>query len=355
MKLLRVLLLLLIFSGNALAQMPDYKERIALINKNISLYFTSEKPGLYKETNALKNEKPYSYLWPLCALLQAENESEAIIKETGRFDGVIKTITENYYNPAPPSPGYQAYVSMAGKDTRYYDDNQWIGIALMDAYKRTGDTSYMNKAAEIYRFMMTGCDTISGGGIYWREVDKKTKNTCSNGPGIILALQLYNSTKQEEYLTAAKSLFSWVNKYLKSPEGIYYDALKLPELRRDSATYTYNTGTMLQSYIMFYNISGDKTYLNEAQRIAIAAKKHFYINNKLPDHYWFNAVLLRGFIELYKIDGNKGQLSFFYEDSERIWKANRDINGLVGRRMSKSLIDQSAMLEIFSRLSQIEQ
>ena len=36
------------------------------------------KTGLYYETNdSIKNEHPHSYLWPLCALIQATNEAEA--------------------------------------------------------------------------------------------------------------------------------------------------------------------------------------------------------------------------------------------------------------------------------------
>lgn len=354
MKRSGLTLALILILGNCYSQKPDYNERISLIGKNLNQHFRSATPGLYKETNAFRNEKPFSYLWPLCALIQAANETEVLKSESPVFDTIFRTITDNYYNSAPPSPGYQAYVSSAGKDTRYYDDNQWIGIALMDAFSRSGNKNYLDKAAEIYRFMMTGYDTISGGGIYWREGDNSTKNTCSNGPGILLALQLFNATGDKDYLKNATDLFGWVNNNLKSPEGFYYDAVKVKEMKIDSAVYTYNTGTMLQSYVLFYNISKDQKYLDEAHRIAAAAKKKFYVNNKLPDHYWFNAVLLRGFIELSKADGNFDQIAFIADEAERIWNVNRDENGLVGKRLVKTLIDQAAMLEIFARLKQVE-
>ena len=73
----------------------------------------------------------------------------------------------------------------------------------------------------------------------------------------------------------------------------------------------------------------------------------------MPDNYWFNAVLLRGFIELSKADGNINRLQFFYDDAERIWNTQKDENGLVGRRQAKRLIDQAAMLEIYARLQQV--
>ncbi|HLP73967.1 MAG TPA: glycoside hydrolase family 76 protein [Bacteroidales bacterium] len=340
------------FTVQVICQETDYKSRCDSIQKNILLGFRSPDPDLFIEsTDTSRDKNPYSYLWPVCALMQAENELEAL----GRDDclaPVLRTIS-HYYDPSQPAPGYQAYVSSAGKDTRYYDDNQWIGIAAADAYARTGEKSYQELAKTICNFMMTGYDTISGGGIYWREGDFTTKNTCSNGPGIILALRLYQFTHKKEYLENAKKIYNWTNKYLRSPGGIYYDALKVKTMKIDSATYTYNTGTMLQSNVLFYLLTTDRKYLEEAELIALSAEKHFYKNGKLPNNYWFNAVMLRGFAELSKADGNYERLKFFADDAERIWATQKDVNGLVGRRSRKTLIDQAAMLEIFARLGKL--
>lgn len=354
MKLHCLIFLFILVFNQLKAQNPDYYDRINRLYDNIYRYFSASTPGLFIETtDTLRNEKPFSYLWPLCALIQAANEMEVLEPQREYFSPVLKSIM-HYYNPDAPSPGYQAYVTSAGKDTRYIDDNQWIGIACMDAYKRTKKIEYLEKSKEIYRFMMTGYDTISGGGLYWREGDKSTKNTCSNGPGIILALQLYIATGDKKYFDTALGLFNWVNKYLRSPEGIYYDALKVKVMRIDSAKYTYNTGTMLQSHVMFFNLTGNKSYLDEAHRIASAAKDFFYRNNQLPDHYWFNSVLMRGFTELSKVDGNTDQIRFFSDEAERIWNTQKDEKGLVGRRSARTLIDQAAILEMFARLQQLD-
>ena len=345
---------ILLFSSNIYGQSakPDYKSRIAVISKNIDKVFYESKTGLYLETNG-KNEKPHSYLWPLCALLQAANEAEESEPGKDYMKPVLAAI-QQYYNAGSPAPGYQAYVSKEGKDSRFYDDNQWIAIACADAYNRTHDKIYLKIAEDIYTFMMTGYDSKAGGGIYWKEDEKNTKNTCSNGPGILVALQLYKITKDKRYLTTATDLYEWTNKYLRSPEGIYWDAIKIPDLKIDSTTYTYNTGTMLQSNVLLYQITKEKKYLDEAHLIANAAKDHFYKIGKLPDNYWFNVVLLRGYEELYKMDKNKEQLGFFIEDAERIWKEERDGNNLFGRKKDKTLIDQSAMMEMYARLGQLK-
>lgn len=332
-----------------------YQTRINIIHKNIEQHFFDASKGLFYEAIPVaSNEKAYSYLWPLCALIQAANEAEVLSPSKNYMSSALKAIGQ-YYNTNPPTPGYQAYVTALEKSDRYYDDNQWIAIACLDAYQRTQKVDFLDKAELIYRFMMSGYDSASGGGIYWKEGDKNSKNTCSNGPGILIALQLYNITKSKPYLDTALLLYNWVNANLESPEGIFYDNVRIPSLKIDSATYTYNTGTMLQSNVLLYNITHDKKYLVEAQRIAKAAKSHFYKNNRLPGNYWFNAVLLRGYIELYKVDKNKSQLQFFIDDAERIWKDERDANNLLGKNSkTKSLIDQSAMMEIYARLAALE-
>jgi predicted alpha-1,6-mannanase (GH76 family) len=71
--------------------------------------------------------------------------------------------------------------------------------------------------------MMNGFDTLSGGGLYWEEDHKTSKNTCSNGPAILILLQLYNITKEKPYLDTALLLYNWVNKYLQASNGLYYD------------------------------------------------------------------------------------------------------------------------------------
>jgi uncharacterized protein YyaL (SSP411 family) len=349
MKKTIVALLLIALYLNTSAQDVSYINRIHLIYNSTLQDFYIPDEGLYKETNGVKNENKHSYLWPLCALIQAANEMESIEPSKDYMSQVLKAINQ-YYNTNPPAPSYQCYVTKEKADTRYYDDNQWIGIAAIDAYNRTHKKEYLDLSKTIYRFMMTGFDTVAGGGMYWREGDKKTKNTCSNGPGVLLALQLYKATNQTGYLDTALLLYNWTNRHLMSPTGIYYDAIKIPGLTIDKATYTYNTGTMLQSAVLLYTILKTEDYLIEARRIADAAEKHFYINNKLPGNYWFNAVMLRGFIELYKVEKDMKRLQFFIDDAERVWHDEKDSKNLLGKKDSKSLIDQSAMIEIFARL-----
>ena len=329
------------------------KQRAALIYKNIQHSFLESQTGLFFETNnTAKNPEKHSYLWPLCALVQAANEMEAVTN-TQQYLPVAMNAIKQYYSNDAPAPGYQSYVTAEKKADRFYDDNQWIAIAYMDAYNRTKQKNYLTLSEEIYRFFMTGYDTASGGGLYWKEKDSTTKNTCSNGPGILVCLQLYKATHQKEYLDNALKLYHWTNKYLQTPEGLYYDALKIPSLLIDSALYTYNTGTMLQSNVLLYQLTGDQTFLKEAERIAIAAKAHFFKNDHLSGNYWFDAVLARGLIALYEQDHQQEWINMIQSDVEYTWNTQRDAQNLLGEKGTKTLIDQAAMMEIYARLAML--
>lgn len=351
--LILVVVNFLLPAGTNAQQKDEYLKRISLLQSNIYKYFFDSAKGLYYEHYPKQQQdRQHSYMWPLCALIQAANEQEAI-KLNGEVMQPVVSAIEQYYNTDAPANGYQAYVTAEEHDSRFYDDNQWIAIAYLDAYKRTRKSYYLHKATEIYGFMMTGFDTLAGGGLYWKEDEKTTKNTCSNGPGILIALQLYQISGSKHYLDTALLLYNWVNTHLQAPDALFYDNIKIPSLKIDSAKYTYNTGTMLQANVLLYNSTKQQSYLAEAQRIATAAEKHFYKNNKMPGNYWFNAVLLRGLQQLYAIDHNNAHIGFFRKDAERIWNEERNKDNLVGSRDVYAMIDQAAMIEIYARLIEL--
>jgi len=356
MKFKNVLLVFCLFlSGYAKAQLPDYNTRIKSLYAVIDQKLTDRPTGLYFEnTDTTKGGPKHSFLWPLCALIQATNEMDVLDRKKEYMLPVSDAI-EQYRNDNAPAPAYQAVNNKEKKiDTRYYDDNQWVAIAYLDAYNRTHQQKYLERSESICRFMLGGLDTVAGGGIYWREGDKGSKNTCSNGPGILVLLQLYKITHKEDYLNTALAIYKWTNARLQTPEGLYYDNIRTGNLRIGKAIYTYNTGTMLQSNVLLYQITKDQKYLDEAQLIAKAGKEHFFKNGRLPENYWFNAVLLRGYQALYMVDKNKEYIDLYRQDADAIWSTERDTNNFVGKKPVKSLIDQAAMIEIYARLQEID-
>lgn len=336
------------------SQTNDYAFQMRELSKNIDKYFYIPNTNYYKENaTPLPADKKVSYLWPLCAMFEAANEAGRITNNYAPFENIFSIITK-YHNDLPPAPGYASYSEEFGGGTRFYDDNQWIGITAMDAYERTKNAKWLKVGKEIYRFMMTGYDTVSGGGLYWEEGNKKTKNTCSNGPGIILAMQLYKATKEKMYLDTALLLYAWVNKYLRTPEGLYQDNLRTRNFTVDKRIYSYNSGTMLQSNVYLYEATGNKKYLDEAIRIAESSAKHFYGEGMFRDNHWFNAVLLRGYQHLLKYNKDIKYITIFKVAVDNAIQNDRSIRGLMGLHKEENLVGQGGMLEILARFAWLQ-
>jgi mannose/cellobiose epimerase-like protein (N-acyl-D-glucosamine 2-epimerase family) len=339
----------------AQAQVTNYKQQMRLLHQSIRQHFFIDSTGFYKETAVPeKDGRPVSFLWPLCALFQAHNEMEKLPDENHLLQPDF-SIIQKYHNNLPPAPGYASYAMALGGGSRFYDDNQWIGITAMDAYQRTKKEQWLQTGKEIYRFMMTGYDTITGGGLYWQEDNKKSKNTCSNGPGIILALQLYQATKQQSYLDTALLLFNWVNANLQAPSGLYYDNINTANRAIGKKEYSYNTGTMLQAAVYLFECTGDKKYLQQANAIADSSTAFFLANQTFKDDYWFSAVLLRGYLHLFQHSHNTKNLQAFRACLDAALQQNKNENGLMGKQHPLNLVAQGGMLEMLARFALLQQ
>ena len=199
----------------------------------------------------------------------------------------------------------------------------------------TGKQAYLEKAKLIWKFILSGKDDVLGGGVYWCEQKKESKNTCSNAPGAVFALKLFQATQD------------------------------------DKAKFAYNSGQMMQAAALLYQITKQKSYLEDAQNIAEACHKHFFTQFTSPDgqtfqllkkgNIWFTAVMLRGFIELYQIDHNKTYLTDFQKSLDYAWHHARDERGLfqtdwsgTDKNEKKWLLTQAAFIEMYGRLGGID-
>ena len=212
--------------------------------------------------------------------------------------------------------------------------------------------------------MISGWDDYLEGGIYWCEQKKQSKNTCSNAPASVLALKLFESTGDSSYFRWGMRIYNWTKTHLQdSTDHLYFDNISLTG-KVNTRKYTYNSGQMLQSSAMLYRLTGDRNYLFEAKSIAASVIDQFTeeyttaggkkIQLFKNTGNWFNAVLLRGYAELYRIDGNDRYLNIFRDNMDQLWNNVRDENGLFSKDWKgekedefKWLLDQAGLLEIW--------
>jgi hypothetical protein len=338
-----------------------YKKEMLSLQAAIQKHFYDRAAGYYRlVTDSAKREKKgdylreYTYIWSLCALYQAANEMEKFDPESKLMKPLLR-IMKDYLDPAPPKPGYSDYIMKLKPGERYYDDNQWIGITALDAYSRTHRKPDLDLGKMIFEFMMTGYDDVQGGGIYWKEGSASSKNTCSNGPGVLVALQLYLVTHERQYLDTGLKIYDWTNARLQAPSGLFWDHIRTKDGSISKSMFSYNTGTMLQSNICLYECTGESKYLKSAISLADSSLTFFYSKGKFRDNFWFNAVLLRAYQHLLKYDKDPRYIRGFKRCLDYTLQNNKNAKGLfTGKDGELNLVDQAGMLEILARFAWLE-
>lgn len=368
------------YGGNLFFQRAD-----SLLNTILTLYQVP-KYGLLMETyprnpkqqitytansDANLTQQEVSFLWPYSAMVSGCVSMYKISKADKYkelMDKQIKPGLDLYWDNTRKPACYQSYPTFAGKNDRYYDDNDWIALDCCDYYEATGKQEYLDKAIALHRYIYSGWSNELGGGIYWCEQKRTSKNTCSNAPATVLCLKLYKLTKDEKYLKQAEETYEWTKKNLRDPEDfVYWDNINL-EGQIGYAKYTYNSGQMIQAGVLLYQITGKEAYLQDAQQTAKGAYEYFCRLQQTPkgemrfypDSPWFNVILFRGLKALYQTDHNPTYIKAMIDNADFAWRWTRDSNGLFSNDWSgnksnqfKSLLENACMVELFAEISEL--
>lgn len=354
---------------------------------NILTKYNVEKHGLLSETYPVnpenqvtylaegseqKKNQEVSFLWPYSGMLSGG----IALYETTKDEKYLKILEERiipglelYWDTTRSPNCYQSYPLFNGESDRFYDDNDWLAIDFCDLYALTNNPQYLLKAKVLHNYIYSGWDDELGGGIYWCEQKKTSKNTCSNAPATVLCMKLYNLTKEQKYLDQAIETYNWTKKNLCDPEdAVYWDNIGL-DGNIGKAKFTYNSGQMIQAGVLLYQATSDETYLADAQRTAKGSYNHFLtkhtgVNGKdmyfYPAIPWFNVILLRGLIALAEVDNNYEYVNTMADNARYAWDYTRDENGFLGNdwtgeknKKFKWLLDNACMIELFAKIGNI--
>lgn len=355
-------------AGATPAASADWAEMIEEIWAAIGSHFLIADFGLYGEHAPVQGEdRAFSFLWPFSGVVSAANARVLAGTADSAEDDLRTVLTnlEQYWDDRSEPPGYDSYVVEYGGGDKFYDDNEWLGIDFVLAYRSLGDESWLEKARAMWTFAISGWSDEMGGGIYWKEHDLSTKNTCSNGPAAVLALMLHEETGEPELLDWAVRILEWT-KQLKDPStGVYLDHIR-DDGTIDQATYTYNAGTPIHANALLYRITGDTGYLEEARALARASLDWFAPESTatdrtggvrvFPNTPWFNSILMRGYVALLEVDpdADRSYVQAMLDFLRLGWSRARSDDGLLSPDWSGAgpsdeprwLLDQTPVIEI---------
>ena len=242
------------------------------LDKQIESAYFNASTGYFREEIA-KPEKAFN--WTLGIVLSAQNSLAKL--DHSRVKMLKETLekADTYWNSKGPWGGFDVLPGPPYPNDRYYDDNDWMVMSLVESYEVTKDHRWLSRAEDALNFSLSGESDKLGGGIYWREQDKASKNTCSNAPAAAACMAVYHHTKRKELLARAEILYAWTKKNLQdSNDGIYFDSIHL-DGKLSRAKWTYNSALMLRSSRDLYEATKLPEYKQDFDKLHEACLKRW--------------------------------------------------------------------------------
>ena len=157
--------------------------------------------------------------------------------------------------------------------TKYYDDNEWVGIELVRMYELTHSTAALGSAEAIMAFVMAGWDTdpehvCPGGMPFSNSSENNERNTVTDGPGAELAVRLYQLTGNVA-VPAVRGTGLQLGAHLPARAPTACTPTTSARTARSRATYwSYNQGSMIGAGVLLYQVTHNCAYLCQARQTA---------------------------------------------------------------------------------------
>jgi hypothetical protein len=322
--------------------------------------------ALYHERYPVRaGDNPYSYEWPFSQVHGATLDLTGLPGRRFDRDLAARAVgQERYWNAAGGTTGLPGYASYAvapfgGGGDFFYDDNEWVGLFDIQRYLMYGDRFALARAKQIFELVRSGWDTdtshAAAGGVFWTQATwSSDRNTVSNMPGAELGLRLFQITRQPTYLDWSRRMYDWTNRYLLSPDGLYWDHLDLTGTI-EKTFWSYNQGVPVGVDVLLYQATHNRVYLQRAQRIATAAYAYYVTQGRLDAQPpYFNSIFFKNLLLLESVTGGHRYRDAMSAYADRMWTSHRDATtGLFTFNAdgTTEAIQQAAMIQIYAVLA----
>ena len=221
----------------------------------------------------------------------------------------------------------------------FYDDENWITLALLHAYKVTGDATYLNQAKVVFADIMKAWDTTCcgahPGGLWW-EKPTTGKVTAINAGAVISASRLYEDTNDASYLAFATKAYDYWSTYMvDATSGHVYDDINNAGVINTTWSFTYNEGLFIGAVVELAQATGDTSNMPLAHQVATYMMSHEIETTPQGtilsdgqcggDAEMFKGIGARYLRELYETDTSHTEYRDFLERSgDAAWTLARD-------------------------------
>jgi hypothetical protein len=221
----------------------------------------------------------------------------------------------------------------ASYDT-WNDDLGWMTNATLRGYEITGNTSWLNVAETQWNDTYNrGWDSAGGGGIWENMTPEYSKCVLSNEPAVFNGVELYRITGDSTYLTKAIQIYKWTKDTLVDSSGQVNECLAFPNGPSGGGTFVqtsdnaYNAGLLIEAADAIYRATGDSGYAADAERTASYFMSAHPIvadggGRGTTDQYW----LFKGIDDLCTDRGTcANYTSYMYNNAGQAWSERNNL------------------------------
>lgn len=349
------------------------------------------RSGLYRRGGAWRLPGAIAHVWPFARAMIATLDLAGIDPElTTGFEAEVAiadrlAALERYWDPHREPPAYSSdpVGSRLGGD-RYYDDNAWVGLALIQLERLRPGRAPLERAEAIYRFAVAGWDdrpdASSPGGVFWIEqgsgagARNHDRNTVSSVPNAQLGLHLAELTGGSVPALGSavtpEDMYGWVLANLDAGD-LFWDKIR-GDGSIDRALWSYNQGSMVGASVLLARRGGTaveggagtkagdggeggNAYLARAEVIARRALAHYSDGELERQPPSFNAIFFRNLLLLHHAtsDARLRQeiMATMRGYADWAWEERRDRADRIRISDQDRLLDQSALVQILALLA----
>jgi uncharacterized protein YyaL (SSP411 family) len=320
-------------------------------------------------------------LWPFSRALMAsldvtgiDGDAAADLEPRQRLAEHLEVL-ERYWDSTGDVPAYSSGVAGGRvRGDRYYDDNAWVGLALVQLERTHPGSGWLTRAGQLFEFAVSGWDG-EGGGVFWVEQGRGTgrrnhdRNTVSTATNAALGLHLrelgrgpQSPARSQGDQVDAEEMYDWVLANLDSSRGsdspgtgLFWDKVR-GDGTIDRSTWSYNQGSMIAASVLLARLDRSQRgeHLDRAEAIARKALRE-YAGSYERQPASFNAIFFRNLLLLHAQSEDEelraAILDAIRDFADAAWSEARDRRQLFHLRGRATLLDQSAMVQVLALLA----
>ena len=347
--------------------------------------------------NSLYSTQP-TYVWSVSQIMAAALDVDMLIGGQQEFEWAVRPLGR-YLLQKEGTVGYAPGVDPTPKNARWWDDNSAVSISLLQAAEQLHNPQYLQMVQALWPFFEAGRKPQGGEAENEQVAASGAWGIPSTGWSDEVALLLNLDTPKNavgrdvgpdllrsHYLAFARQNDAWVKQHLATRAHLYYtswiddptksawydpktgqackprrDTPPLPPLPSPPPNvctwvFVMTQGLMIGSDLLFYRVSGEKSYLQDAVDTANAALDYYTSDWLWKQPPGVNVVFFRNLLALDAVAPNQRYRETMRAYLDRAWNEARDpqtgfftkggfpqYNNVVG-----NALDQASMIQMFA-------